>query len=233
MRFKQNFLYNYLQEAPIALAVERSLECAILSKQAFPRPILDIGCGEGLFSFILFAEKIDLGIEPDARELERAKEYGAYQELLQCYGDQIPRPDGSFATIFSNSVLEHIPQLRPVLAEAYRLLRSGGRFYLTVPTDMFDKYSVLYQLLSLFRLNLLAENYRRFFNKFWKHFNYHQRAEWEEIFRASGFKIVETKEYDSKVGCLFNDFLAPFALLSFILKKTTNRCRDINIAKFK
>ncbi len=223
MRFKQNFLYNYLKEAPVALAVERSLECEILSKKEFLRPILDIGCGEGMFAFVLFDEKIDLGIDPDTKELARAKEYGMYKELIHCYGNQIPGAAASFNTILSNSVLEHIPELRPVLNEAYRLLASGGRFYLTVPTDLFDKYSVLYQLLSLFKLTTLAERYRKFFNKFWKHFNYHTKEDWEEIFRVSGFKIVESKEYGSKIVCLFNDFMAPLALFSFILKRLTNR----------
>jgi len=63
MKFKSDFLYNYLKQAPISLAIERSFECEILSKQKFQRPILDIGCGEGLFALILFDEKINVGID--------------------------------------------------------------------------------------------------------------------------------------------------------------------------
>ena len=57
MRFKDNFLLNYLKKAPVPLAVERSLECEILSRQEFVRPILDIGCGEGIFASVLFRGK--------------------------------------------------------------------------------------------------------------------------------------------------------------------------------
>lgn len=223
MKFKNNFLFNHLKNAPATLAIERSLECEILSKQDFTRPILDLGCGDGLFTFILFDEKIDLGIDSNGRELRRAREYGMYRELIRCHGNNIPKDSGSFNTIFSNSVLEHVPEFKSVLDEVYRLLAPGGRFYVTVPTDMFDKYSILYQSLSLLRLNNLTERYRKFFNKFWRQFHHHKKEDWKKIFIDSGFEVVNFKEYDSKVICLVNDFLAPFASLSFIAKKIINR----------
>src|SRR2546428_6343193 len=117
----------------------RSLECRIYSGLVFERPILDIGCGDGVHAKVLFAEKIDTGIDPNERELERAAELGAYVELIACRGDAIPKPDWAYRTIFSNSVLEHIPDLRPVLKEAHRLLMPGGRFYFTVPSPNFER----------------------------------------------------------------------------------------------
>ena len=223
MKFKQNFLFNYSKNAPLALAIERSIECEIMSRQRYIRPILDIGCGDGLFAFILFNEKIDLGIDPNPRELRQARDYGMYKELIECQGTNIPKESGTFKTIFSNSVLEHIVSLKPVLKEAQRLLAAGGRFYVTMPTDKFDKYSILYQVLSLFRSHRVAEKYRKLFNRFWKHYNYHKKEDWEKIFRDSGFEVIDFREYGSKVICLVNDFLVPFAFLSFITKKTLNR----------
>ncbi len=223
MKLKNNFLLNYLENAPIALAIERSLECEILSKQNFIRPVLDLGCGDGTFVSVLFDEKIDVGVDPNKRELKRAAEYGMYKELVQCQGNNIPKEAGFFNTIFSNSVLEHIPEFQSVLNEVYRLLARGGKFYVTIPSDMFDRYTVLYQLLCMLRLHALAEKYRRFFNIFWKHFNYHKREDWEKIFRDLGFDVLEFNEYDSKPICLFNDFLIPFAFPAFIIKKIMNR----------
>jgi 2-polyprenyl-3-methyl-5-hydroxy-6-metoxy-1,4-benzoquinol methylase len=223
MRFKKNFLFNYLKNAPFALALERSMECEIMARQEFVRPILDIGCGDGLFAFMLFDEKIDVGIEPNARELRRAKEYGMYEELIRCYGNNISKDSESFNTIFCNSVLEHIPEVRSVIDEAHRLLSPGGRFYVTIPTDMFDNYSISYQLLSLSRLYDAAEQYRRIFNKFWKHFHYYKQKEWEKVFEDSGFQVIDFKEYDSKITCLIHHFFVPFAFPSLITKKITNR----------
>src|SRR3954449_10499221 len=103
MRFNREFLGRYVSVAPIPLAIERSLECTILSQQNFQEPVLDIGCGDGLFASVLFAEKIDTGIDPNAVELEHAQRLGSYRRLIQCRGDAIPVPDGAFGTVFSNS----------------------------------------------------------------------------------------------------------------------------------
>lgn len=223
MRFRRNFFLNYLKEAPVPLALERSLECAILSTMEFVHPILDMGCGEGLFAYILFDEEIDVGIEPNDKELKRAKEYGIYKELINCYGDNIPKEGGSFNTIFSNSVLEHISELEPVIKEAHRLLSDGGMFYVTVPTDLFDRFSILYQLMSKLKLYKAAEKYRQFFNRFWRHYNYYSPKDWQILFEKTGFTVKKQQEYCAKKTCIINDFLAYFAMPSFIKKKIFNR----------
>jgi len=223
MKFKKNFLLNYLTNAPMALGIERFLECEILSQQEFIPPILDIGCGDGLFAHILFDERIDIGVEPNLKELKRAKSFNAYRELINSSGEQIPKNDRFYNTIFANSTLEHIQNLQPVLREVHRLLASSGKFYVTVPTNMFDKFTVMYQILSFLRLKKFAEKYKKFFNKFWKQYHHYKKEDWEEIFIDAGFKIIEFREYDSKIICLINDFLVPFAFLPFITKKLLNR----------
>lgn len=223
MRFKEEIFLNYLQEAPLPLAMERWAECELYKSKTFEHPILDIGCGEGMYAYMLFDEKIDTGIDPNARELERAKDYGAYTELINCFGDAIPKPDKSFNTIFSNSVLEHIPQIDNVLKEAHRLLSDDGKMYVTIPTDMFDKFSVAYQILSGIGLSGFAEKYRIFFNSFWAHFHFYDKNGWQEVFERNGFRVNEAKEYAGKALCLTNDFLAPLSIVSFIVKKTTNK----------
>src|SRR3569832_727232 len=111
MNFNDDFFKNLLMEATLPLAIERALECQILSKQEFKHPILDIGCGDGIFASRLFDEKIDVGIDPNERELEKAKTYNAYVELIKCYGNSIPKPSNYFNTIYSNSVMEHIQDI--------------------------------------------------------------------------------------------------------------------------
>lgn len=223
MKFKSNILYNYLLQAPMPLAIERTMECEILSKQEFKRPILDIGCGEGMFADILFDEQIDVGIDPNAKELEQCKKYKGYIELIQCFGDKIPKEDKTFNTIFSNSVLEHIVEIDDVLKEAHRLLADNGKMYITIPTSLFDRYNVIYQTLSFFRLRTLAEKYRIFFNKFWKHYHYYDILNWKAKFEKNGFVVLSHREYNSKSMCMFNDFLVPFSLPGFVNKKITNR----------
>jgi SAM-dependent methyltransferase len=223
MEQRRDFLRAYVAVAPLALAFERTLECQLYAERPIERPVLDIGCGEGLFAKILFTEKVNTGIDPNPSELERARELDAYDELIQCEGALIPKPDCSYKTIFSNSVLEHIPDLEPVLREAYRLLVPGGRFYFTVPLDRFDQYSAPARLLQAFGLHSLAVRYRRFYNRFWRHHHYYPLACWKELAQRAGFEVVEAFPYGSRGMCLVNDLLAPLAFPRLLVKKATNR----------
>jgi SAM-dependent methyltransferase len=223
MKFNNDYLMDYLVQAPLALAIERIVECSILSRMPFEAPILDIGTGEGLFVNILFREKIDLGIDPNAKELERARQLGGYDTLVKCFGDKIDRPNDSFRTIFSNSVLEHIEQLEPVLSEAHRLLAPGGRFYMTVPSDLFEHYSVINQMLLLLGLKGLASRYRAFFNRFWVHYHGYSVSKWVKLAEKAGFSVVESRSYAPRYLCVLNDFLVPFSILELVNKKIFNR----------
>ncbi len=223
MKFNEDFLLSYAREAPLALAFERALECRIYAGQSFERPILDIGCGEGLFAKILFAERIDTGIDPDAAELARARDLDAYIELVQCDGARIPKPDGSYRTIFSNSVLEHILDVMPVLKEAHRLLASGGKFYFTVPSTDFERYTWINLTLEALRLRAQSRAFRKFFNRFWRHYHAYTAAGWSELARAAGFEVVDAFTYDPARTCLLNTALTPLAVPSKIVKSIFNR----------
>lgn len=223
MKFKTDFFKNYLKKAPLPLAVERSMECQILSKRNFERPILDIGCGDGIFAHMLFAEEIEVGIDPNPKELQHAKQCKIYKKLIKCYGDHIPMPSEEFKTIFSNSVLEHIQNIEDVLIEAHRLLASNGVMYITLPTDLFERYTVIYRFLTWIKQEGLAKKYAKFFNRFWRHYHAHKVNKWITLFDKCGFRVITTEEYGSKIVCVFNDLLAPFSILSFITKKIFNR----------
>lgn len=223
MRFRADFFPRYLIHAPVPLALERSLECEILSGQELRRPVLDIGCGDGLFASILFDEKIDLGIDPNKRELDRARKTGAYQELIQCFGETVPKQDQSFNTIITNSALEHVINPEPVLKEAHRLLTADGSLYITVPTDLFDQYTVVNVLLTKLRMHSLSKRFRRRYNEFWSQPYHYPPDEWASLFRKSGFDVVQTIQYDSRKICLLNDSLVPFSFFSWLTKSLFNR----------
>jgi SAM-dependent methyltransferase len=143
--------------------------------------------------------------------------------LIECRGDAIPKPDGSYRTILSNSVIEHIPELCPVLDEAYRLLAPGGRLYLTVPSNRFDEYTWIGQLLRLLGLNNLLQRFSDFYNRFWVHYHFYTPERWSEIAKQAGFEIVEVRSYGPRRVCLLNDLLVPFSVPEYITKKLANR----------
>ncbi len=223
MMFKENFFETYIEKAPVALALERNFECEILAKKPFPRPILDVGCGDGIFASVLFSEKIDVGLDPNPQELKRAAGENAYLELLNCYGNEVPKPDASFRTIFSNSVFEHIEDIGPVLDECRRLLTPDGRLYLTLPTNRFERYSIGSRVLEALYLSGLARKFQKFYNKFWAHFHAYHEDEWAELFKAHGFSVADMQLYDSKNVCSINDGMAYLALSSLVARKVLHR----------
>jgi SAM-dependent methyltransferase len=213
-----------MSSAPLALAFERYLECRLLGQVPFRRPVLDLGCGDGLFAHLLFGEPIDTGLDPNPKELERARRRQCYMELIEGVGSAVPKPSGAYQTIFSNSVLEHIPVLEPVFREIHRLLAPGGRLYLTVPTPLFEQFTMLNSLLVGVRLDRLAARYRRFCSRvIWRQQHYHTPAEWQSIAASHGFRPITTVTYDPRSVCLLNDALYPLGGMSLVNKRVFDR----------
>jgi 2-polyprenyl-3-methyl-5-hydroxy-6-metoxy-1,4-benzoquinol methylase len=223
MRLAEDPILNYVARTPLALALERALECQVLSREEFVPPVLDIGCGDGLFASILFADKVDTGVDLNSDEIACASRTGAYRELICCPGSNIPKPAESYRTVFSNSVLEHIPDVSAVMAEAHRLLEPGGEFIFTVPTDEFEKHSVIHQLLSGLRLTGAAARFGRLYNKFWRHFHAYSTTRWKQLVTDAGFEVVKAVRYNPPRMTLRNDYLTPVAVISSVVKRVTGR----------
>lgn len=154
---------------------------------------LDLGCGDGILTDILFARigtTPDLvGIDPDPLETEAARKYPFYRRLHTCGGDAIPEADGTFDYIISNSVLEHIPDLEPVIAEAARLLRPGGRFFFTVPCPGFHE-NLAGSMSGRDRAGYLAEMDRRL-----AHFHYLSATDWQGMCARNGLTLDDARGY--------------------------------------
>ena len=223
LSFNDAFLCRYLQMAPAALAAERTMECRILSVKDFARPVLDVGCGDGVFARVLFSDRVDTGIDPDPVEIAMARAWNIYDELLVCTGSAVPKPDGSYQTVFSNSVLEHIPELDPVLREVHRLLAPNGIFYVTIPTDRWERTVLPSRLLYWLGFETLADRYCRFYNAFWKHYRALSVNDWTSLFESAGFKVDHCQTYSSADMTTMLDILTPLATPSMISKRMLGR----------
>lgn len=222
---KRDFVAEYVSRSPLALALERALECRILSRYTFERPVLDLGCGDGSFVEALFGSeaRIEHGLDPDVRELERARGRGIHQRLHQASGDTIPLPDASVRTVITNSTLEHIPDLDPVLREIHRILQPGGSVFATLPTDLFDRYSFVSRVLERLGARALAASFRSLYDTFWRHYHFYPPARWVARFEAAGFQVLEVVEYGSRARCTIHDLLVPLALPAHLVKKWSGR----------
>jgi predicted TPR repeat methyltransferase len=101
---------------------------------AFGRAI-DLGCGTGLAARA-FATIVDdiIGIDLSPKMVERARATGLYAELAvaEIVEGLKGRPDGSADLILAADVMVYVHDMAPLLAEAARVLASGGLFAFTV-----------------------------------------------------------------------------------------------------
>lgn len=139
----RSLLIHFLQEFPFqpAVAFWRADEMTETLKIPFPEGRgFDLGCGDGKICKLLLdhiGPREMAGLDIDERETALARASGIYTRVHTGSADVIPEPDASFDFVFSNCVLEHIPQLEPVIKETARILKPGGQFIFTVPSDQY------------------------------------------------------------------------------------------------
>jgi SAM-dependent methyltransferase len=101
--------------------------------------ILDLGCGTGSFLVAMGQEVQTLwGLDIAMRWLlvarKRLDEEGLAHIRLVCgCAERLPFRDQQFARIVAGDVIEHVGDQGATLAEAYRVLRPGGRLFLASP----------------------------------------------------------------------------------------------------
>lgn len=195
---QDDLLWRQLKTIPAFRAILRAVEARFYFAVDLPEPTLDVGCGDGHFSQMVFNRKLDAGIDPWWNPLKKAQHSGMYDLALQAMGDQLPFADDHFASAFSNSVLEHIPDIQPVLNETSRVLQMNGRFLITMPSHNFTNYLGGAEFLRRLGLDGLAESYQRFFNQISRHAHTDSVEVWAERLAQAGFGIERWQYYFSK-----------------------------------
>jgi predicted TPR repeat methyltransferase len=110
---------------------------AVARKPTFFRRAIDLGCGTGLAA-TAFARNVDhfIGIDLSPRMIEKARLTGLYAELE--VDDMLEglrsKPETSAELILAADAMVYVADLLPVLAEAQRVLVSGGVLAFTAET---------------------------------------------------------------------------------------------------
>ena len=193
-----DILWQQLKSIPAFRALLRSVEARFYQIQDLPQPILDVGCGDGHFAQVTFDEKITAGVDPWCNPLRKAQAGDTYQMALQALGDRLPFPDHSFASAFSNSVLEHIPDVQPVLDEVSRVLRPGAPFVITVPSQYFTEFLGGAGFLERLGLDGMAGQYRSLFNRISRHAHTGAPEVWADRLATAGFAVERWQYYFSQ-----------------------------------
>lgn len=190
-----DLLWRHLKTVPAFRALLRAVEARFYSQVHIPQPVLDLGCGDGHFARMALEAPVAAGVDPWWGPLQKARREGIYRLNVQALGNALPFAEATFGSVASNSVLEHIYDVQPVLAEANRVLRPGGLLLVTVPSHLFTEYLSGARILGPLGL---GDAYRRFFNFISRHAHTDPPAVWAERLGQAGFRIVRWQYYFSR-----------------------------------
>jgi SAM-dependent methyltransferase len=91
--------------------------------------VIDLGCGNAPYKEkILQVASEYIGVDWD-NSFHDTSQVDVFANL----SEPLPFDDGYADTVVSFQVMEHLPEPELFLAECYRILRPGGRLFLTVP----------------------------------------------------------------------------------------------------
>lgn len=169
-------IYGYASQA-----FWRSFEVDVLSRVQLEHPILEIGCSDGEFTRAVCGT-VELGIDINPNAVERALRSRVFKEVRLQNARELDH--AGFRTVIANSVLEHIPDVQPVLDGSFKALLSGGKLVLTVP------------LVDMNRGMLFSSrSWLRFRHGRLSHVNLWSLDHWMESLHKAGFHITHTERY--------------------------------------
>jgi len=190
-------------------AIELRTLFEVGDENEFRNPALDLGCGDGFISSILFDEIFYVGLDNgEGKDVEIAIQKNRYKKVILESAENISLAKDSLEFLFSNSVLEHIPPIEAVLSEAGRILKKGGKFLFTVPSSRFGEYLYLSNALNLLGLNFLAKKYAAKRNELLNHYHCYGHEEWIRRLKCHGIKVISYRYYLSKKALMLWDKMA-------------------------
>lgn len=219
----KDYLWLHLIELPYFRGLMRAVEASFYQHLELPSPTLDLGCGDGHFAGVAFDRQIDAGIDPWREPIREARQRGHYRLAVQSFGDTMPFPDGYFASAFSNSVLEHIPDIEAVLAETARVLRPGAPFVFCGPNHTFLEEMSVGIFLDRIGLKKLGDAYRAFFNRISRHRHADAPETWQKRLEQAGFTLERWWCYYPPAALRITEWGHYLGLPSLLAKKLTGR----------
>jgi SAM-dependent methyltransferase len=220
-----DLLWRNLKDLPAFRGLLRAVEARFYQDIALPAPVLDLGCGDAHFASVAFDHPLDAGVDPWALPLNEAARVrrAAHRLLAQAEGGRLPFPSGHFASAVSNSVLEHIPDLDPVLAELSRVLRSGAPFVFCCPSDYFLPFLSISGGLRKIGLRGPAGAYEAFFNRISRHYHCDGPDVWRARLERAGFALEKYWYYFSPRALRALEWGHYFGLPAAVAKGLTGR----------
>jgi len=101
-----------------------------------PQPMLDLGCGIGVYLRRFRQERIaSFGVDLERHHLRQAAGGGLPVGVAR--SEALPFADATFGTVLLHEVLEHFEDDAVAIREAVRVTRPGGRLFIFVPNRLY------------------------------------------------------------------------------------------------
>ena len=219
----ERILRAHLREMPFHRVIMRSIEARILSEVDLPRPILDVGCGDGHFGSVLFSNGAEVGLDPAVSELAEAGTRGVYRLRVAADSGAMPFRTGAFASVVSNCVFEHIPDIDSTVAEIGRVLKPGGVFACTAIGQHFSEFLMNAHAWRRLGLSRIQSAYIAWFNRKSVHFHFDPPSIWTDRFARAGLEVRRWRYYLSPAAARTFHRSHYWSLPHLLAKKLTGR----------
>jgi SAM-dependent methyltransferase len=218
-----DYLWPNLESLPYFRGFLRAIEARLLQSVELPAPRLDVGCGDGHFGEIAFAQATTLGVDPALNSLREARRRPAYRWLAAAEGARLPLARASMASAVSNSVLEHIPDVQSVLQEIGRVLKPGGTLAFTVPNPGYLAHLALPAWFEKAGFRSFGERYRGWFRSVTRVEHLAWEDEWREWLERAGLELQGTLRYFPPAAMRVLEWGHYLGLPSLVARKLTGR----------
>jgi SAM-dependent methyltransferase len=214
---------RYFPHTPAALCIKECARLSVMRKYACPGPVLDVGCGDGLFARIAFDDVEVWGIDIDAAEGRWAAASQAYSQVILGDVTRAALPAGFFGTCVANCSLEHVPRIDLALKNILNSLRPGGLAYLFVPAEGWASHLTSARVLSELGARAASLGIQNAIDHKFRHHHLYDAQGWSRVLEQSGLELVEcTPVLSTATTVAFEAFLLP-SLAGLLNKKLTTR----------
>lgn len=195
-----------------AVALFRSIELKAISelvkKIEFTGKSLDIGCGDGDITAMIFDRAFDYGLDNgEVDAYKTAVTNKRYSKFLFESAENMSLRDNTINFAFCNSVIEHIPNNDLVLKEVSRVLKKDGLFLFTAPSDQFTLFVRDSGNLK-FLPGFMRSSYASFRNKMLNHYHLYSKEIWAKKLEQVGLDVIKHAYYISPEAIQLWDRLA-------------------------
>jgi SAM-dependent methyltransferase len=212
----------YFPHVPTALAIKECVRLKRVKELPVVGPVLDVGCGDGLFTSLAWPGVDTWGVDVNEREAARAQASHAYERVIdQSITDTSALPESFFATCVANCSLEHVPDIRAALHTIRRSMRPLGIFYLIVPNGEWTRTLPLRRGLERVGLPDVGRAYAAALDAQFAHHHLYDADVWRGLLEDAGFTGVESERLGSDGSqAAFEAWLVP-SLAGYVTKKLT------------